>query len=135
MKLYIAGPMRGRRLHGFPEFFEAALRLREQGHVVYNPAEHDMAQGFDPSLPIDHEDQVFKLDLAKTLNHDAHLILRSDGLVLLPGWEDSVGARFEFVLAYHTGRDLFLFQGGELCSLSREEVEPLVKIVWGARAV
>jgi hypothetical protein len=106
--LYIAGPMRGQPLHGFPAFFRAALMLRALGHEVFNPAEVDMANGFNPAIAIDDPAQA-PFDLHETLRQDAHLILECDGIVLLPGWEGSSGANFERVLAHYTGKAIYYF--------------------------
>lgn len=107
MKLYLAGPMRGLPLYNFPAFFAAAIELRQRGYTVHNPAEHDMAEGFQPHKPLTAQEPVF--NLGDALNKDSHLILDSDGIVLLPDWEDSVGAKFERCLCAFTGRKVFLY--------------------------
>ena len=41
MKLYLSGPMRGFAEFNAPAFNVAAKRLREEGHEVNSPIEHD----------------------------------------------------------------------------------------------
>lgn len=105
MKLYIAGKMQGLPLYNFPAFFKAALALREQGINVINPAEKDMARGFDPGKPL--KDQDFSLE--ETLRQDFLDILHedTDGVVFLPGWQDSSGARDEYRIARRSGKHVY----------------------------
>jgi hypothetical protein len=109
LRLYIAGPMRGKKLYNFPLFFRTAIWLREEcGVDAVNPAEIDMAAGLDPSLPLDHPDQI-PFDIRETLRKDFLLILHSDGIVMLPGWEESLGASAERVVAQMSGRRVLFF--------------------------
>jgi hypothetical protein len=58
MKIYVAGPMRGIPEFNFPAFHDAAARLRNEGHVVFNPAERDIARhGVDISKGNDTGDE------------------------------------------------------------------------------
>ena len=78
----------------FPAFHEAAKDLRGRGFVVLNPAEHDEEQGFDSS-----RDTVETFDIANAMHWDISAILRSDAMVLLPGWETSKGVGIELTVA------------------------------------
>lgn len=104
MKLYLSGPMRGRRLHNFPLFFRAALELRERGHQVVNPAERDMAAGFDPS---NGDLAAQGIDVRQLFAHDFEDVLGCDAVVLLPEWDRSQGARAERVVAHFAGRHCY----------------------------
>ena len=106
MKIYIAGPMRGHELFNFPAFFKASLALRELGHDPINPAELDMAQGFDPGNP-DMEGQG--IDVKDLLAKDFRAILDADAVVFLPGWRKSTGARAERVVAHFSGTKCYSY--------------------------
>ena len=55
-KVYIAGPMRGKKLYNFPEFDRVGGILLSKGYKVYSPADLDREHGFDPwALPGDHD--------------------------------------------------------------------------------
>ncbi|MEM7311341.1 MAG: DUF4406 domain-containing protein [Planctomycetota bacterium] len=105
-RLYVSGPMRGRRLYNFPAFFKAAINLRLAGNEVINPAEKDMAAGLDPSRPLD--DQGF--DLGVWLRRDFQDVLDCDAIVLLPGWEQSKGACAERVVAQMAGKKIYYYE-------------------------
>lgn len=93
--LYIAGPMRGYVDHNFPAFFMAEGWLRAKGYEVLNPA-------LDPGVQPGWGWQDY-------LKYDLHTVLLSDGIALLPGWQDSQGATLEFRTARSVGievRDL-----------------------------
>lgn len=122
MKLYIAGPMRGQPLYNFPKFFEVALALRALGHEVVNPAEHDMAKGFNPALPMDHADQI-SFSMEDTLRSDFMAILKADGIVMLPGWEESSGARDEFHLASRAGRCIYYWNANRSALVAVQDVD------------
>lgn len=106
--VYLAGPMRDYKLFNFPAFFAAAIELRKMGYEVTNPAEYDMAMGMDPSLDVNDPDQVF-MDMDIILRQDFRQVLDADIIVFLPGWEASVGARAERVVAHYSGRTIYLY--------------------------
>lgn len=99
MKIYLAGPMRGVELFNFPAFMKAAMSLREQGHVVINPAERDIAIGFNPAEEMDSEHNAKVFKLGEAFEWDFDQIKRSDAIVLLPNWRSSKGVQAELVLA------------------------------------
>lgn len=108
MKIYLAGPMRGHKLYNFPAFFKAAIELRRQGHQVVNPAEVDMALGLNPGIPTDDPNQI-PFNIEEILRNDFEEVLKADAIVLLPGWEDSSGARDEHHIALRTGRKVLFW--------------------------
>lgn len=89
MKIYIAGRMTGLPDLGFAAFDAAAASLRAEGYEVVNPAERDRARGIGPSTPISQE--LYRQLLAA----DVSVLLECGGICLLPGWEESRGARLE----------------------------------------
>lgn len=95
MKLYLSGPMRGLAGLNFPAFHEAAALLRAAGHEVFNPAEQDEETGLDGT-----ELAGLRILLGADL---AWITSRAEGLVVLPGWEKSLGATAETATAWALG--------------------------------
>lgn len=95
MKIYIAGPMRGIPLGNFPAFDEASARWQEAGHTVASPASIDRAFGCDGQSQL-LTDPTF---IRRAITIDTVVILHSDAIALLPGWETSRGSAVELSLA------------------------------------
>lgn len=102
MRLYLAGPMSGIEQFNFPAFYEAAATLRAAGHDIVSPAEMDADDGIDGEAMASEDGDATKLSLtwAQLLSRDV-LILGDetehavDGIVFLPGWTASRGAKLE----------------------------------------
>ncbi len=99
--VYIAGPMRGYDQFNFPSFDAAAAKLRADGWIVLNPAEHDRESGFDETL-----NNLDGFDMRKAFRWDMNAILRSDAIYMLPGWEKSSGATIEKQVAEFVGSEV-----------------------------
>lgn len=84
--------MRGIPEYNFPAFHRAAGILRSHGHTVWSPAERDEAAHRDPN-------KVGELPLKVYMADDLKAVCESEALVLLPGWETSVGANLEVGVA------------------------------------
>ena len=94
---YLAGPMSGVPKFNIPLFDEVAARLRGAGYKIVSPAELDS--------PTTRARCAASLDGAPIpelgtwgdfLSRDVKLVAdRVDGIILLPGWERSRGARLE----------------------------------------
>lgn len=98
--LYLAGPMRGIPEWNHPAFHVATERLRERGYVVFNPAEFDLEQGFNPTANGSTEG----FDLRSALKADLSWICdNAEGIALLPAWEASLGVAAEMALAKALG--------------------------------
>lgn len=114
MNIYLAGPMRGLRSFNFPAFNAAATWLRNRHYVVFNPAEHDTKNGFDPITEdlTGNEDLAARgFDLRKALAVDLdYVALHADAVAVLPGWERSSGARAEVALAHALGLPVVPFE-------------------------
>ena len=102
MKVYLAGPMRGIPEFNFPAFNDAAELLRSKGHEVFSPAEADMERhGVDISSgnTTGCEDTAAKehgFSLREALGIDlAWICAHAEAIALLPGWENSKGAKAE----------------------------------------
>lgn len=79
-RTYLAGPMSGLPDDNYPAFHAAAGALRAIGQVVESPAENPK-----PGVP------TWENYLRAALTQ----MLRCDSILLLPGWEESRGARLE----------------------------------------
>lgn len=117
MKIYVAGPMRGKPDFNFPAFDKASRFLRRLGHTVFNPADRDRAaHGPDigKSLDGDLGDAVQKgFNLREALAADMKFIAEeADAIWMLEGWETSLGARAEHALA--TALNLRIFYDCDL---------------------
>lgn len=105
MRIYLAGPMRGKPDRNYPAFYRAATILRGCGHEVFNPAESQFnALPVDTPLPEDYNNPARR----EALNFDlAWIALHADAVALLPGWHDSKGARAERATAEAIGLKIF----------------------------
>jgi len=88
-RIYIAGTMTGVPEHNFPAFHAAAGRLRQAGWDVVNPAENFGGQT--------------DLTRATYLRADVALLVTCNAIAMLSGWEDSKGAKLEYLLARELG--------------------------------
>jgi hypothetical protein len=89
---YISGPMRGIPDFNYPLFNEVAASLREAGFKVLNPAEN-----FDGDQTLSISDYMYQ-DLCQ--------LMGADVVLMLPGWQDSEGARVEYMVAKSLGLDI-----------------------------
>jgi Domain of unknown function (DUF4406) len=103
MKIYLSGPMRGLPDHNFPAFMVAAEELRECGHEVFNPAEHDDEHCINGQFCFH---VALLADLTWICNH-------AEAIVLLPGWATSRGVAAEIATAVAIG--LPIHSVAELC--------------------
>ena len=97
--------MRGYPKFNFDAFDAAALDLRTQGLTVFNPADMDRASGFDGSSYPD----LTGFNVDDCIRHDVEAILKSDSVVVLPGWEKSIGVQSEISVARWAGREVFRY--------------------------
>lgn len=88
-RIYISGPMTGYPDCNFAAFHGAAERLARAGWKVFNPAENF---GGRKDLP---REAYLRLDLA--------MLAQCEAIALLPGWEDSRGAKLEYAVARELG--------------------------------
>lgn len=117
-RIYLAGPMSGIKNFNFPAFHRAAAILRAEGHSVFNPAERDIERhgGVDISATNATGDQAqaakeHGFSLREALADDTAFICReADAIAMLPGWENSKGARAEHALAFALGHTIIYLQ-------------------------
>jgi hypothetical protein len=98
-RIYIACSMKGHDDFNFPLFFQAEEFLASQGYDVVNPAQLDIDAGF----PLERLKQLSETEFKEFLNgatkRDLDALQGCDGIVMLPGWESSKGARAEKAVA------------------------------------
>lgn len=99
--IYLSGPMTGLPELNYPLFNRVAAKLRSQGHIVYNPAEYQ----YHGEFPIR---QAFA-------EYTAFICNRADTIVLLEGWENSLGVSAELALAKNCKLDIIVYH--EMVSL------------------
>lgn len=119
LKLYLAGPMRGKPYFNFPAFREARESLRAAGYVVSCPAERDALAGFEPDpagLSLDG------WNAREALTWDASQVLAADAIALLDGWQASQGAGWEVTAAQMAG--IPVYAASELIAAHAEHREP-----------
>lgn len=112
-RIYLAGPMSGLPQFNFPAFYAAAKRLREIGFDVVSPAELDdeiTAKAALASAEGKPQDQ--SLTWGDFLARDVKLIADGgiNGIVFLPNWFKSRGARLEATVGLLSGSDFKFYE-------------------------
>lgn len=111
---YLCGPMSGYPRFNFPAFQEAAKALREKHFIrVISPAEIDTPE--DYAFAMESKDgnmaRAHK-SWGQFLGRDIALIAdKCQGIVMLPGWLGSKGARLEVALGLLLGLKFKLYFG------------------------
>jgi hypothetical protein len=103
MKIYLAGPMSGYPQFNFPLFYKAAAQLRADGWNVVSPAELDADTDAEipetalASVSGSHKDLVPGHTWGSLLARDVKMLADDgiQGIVFLPDWQKSRGARLE----------------------------------------
>jgi len=112
-KLYLAGPMSNYPAFNYPAFFKAAKELRDAGYDIVSPAENDSPEVLKKILA--SPDGKLNLDLPSWgdfLSKDVKLVADIvEGVVTLPGWEKSRGARLESFVCHLTKKPLYVYVG------------------------
>ena len=93
--VYVAGPMTGLPDFNYPAFREAEVALRVYGHEVLNPIEAENWNATGKPMP-----------WGWYMRHAIRMVLRAEGIALLPGWERSRGARLEWQIGSELGLDI-----------------------------
>lgn len=87
MRLYVAGPVTGRINYNQDSFEIAKKQLEKSGHEVIIP--HDYIEK--------------DMDWTTAMRVSITLLLRCEGVALLPDWKTSKGAAIEWGVAYDLG--------------------------------
>lgn len=101
-RIYLSGPMTGLPDFNYPAFHAQAVRLRELGFDVENPAENPAQETWQ---------EYMRWAMAQ--------MLTCDTIALLPGWADSRGATLERYMASQIGMTIVTatsIQGERQCA-------------------
>lgn len=105
---YLSGPMAGYPEHNFPAFQKAMEELEESGVLIRSP--HKMKPPM--ANPTDQD----------YLAHDfAQMCMRCDGIILLQGWPQSVGARAELEIAMTLKWPVYYYEDWTLYDMNRRD--------------
>lgn len=113
---YLAGPMTGVPFDNIPLFERAAKDLRENHDLtIISPIELDDKSAVSEVLAGRKEtlNDVTDTSWGEVLGRDVTLIADGcTGIVFLPGWAESRGARLEAVVGLLCGHDFALYLDG-----------------------
>lgn len=112
MKYYLAGPMSYIPKFNFPAFFAAEKQLKEQGFDIQLPADMDDPKCVaDAMASVDGAPGPRTMTWGQCLAKDVELIAdHVQGIVFLPNWQRSRGARLEAFVGILCNREFALFQ-------------------------
>ena len=99
-RIYITGPMSGYPGFNYDAFDRAEEQLAASGYEPVSPADPTQLDQDDPdelAPGVSYED---------CLAQAVEKLLSADAVALLPGWEDSHGARLEVALARRRGMEI-----------------------------
>lgn len=84
-EIYISGPITGIQDLNRPAFNNVATQLKEKGYIPINPLD----------IFTEEEQKLLTWDMA--MRSDIKHLLPCGACVMLPGWQGSTGAVFEFI--------------------------------------
>lgn len=82
--IFVSGPMSGVAGYNLPRFRKAAVDLESVGFEVVNPGRRGVIPGYS---------------WVSYMRDSIRDLIDCDGVALLDGWEQSEGAKLEFVIA------------------------------------
>lgn len=131
IKYYLAGPMSGLPQHNVPMFEWAAEYLRDKGYDIVSPAELDGSK-FRDIVMQDETGEDTNVGAGKTIEgntwgdllaRDVKLIAdECGGIILLPGWQKSKGARLEAFVALQCGHPAAELIEGLVCKTLPQDI-------------
>jgi hypothetical protein len=128
MKYYLAGPMSGVPQHNLPLFYKVAKELRDKGYKIISPAELDddevvkaALNDLNGDIHVGNGSKIAGYTWGDFLARDVKVVAdMCDGIILLPNWEKSKGARLECFVAVSCGYPMLEYRGGELWPIDNE---------------
>ncbi len=138
---YLSGPMRGIPQYNFPAFNRIAKLLRGQGYRVISPAELDsdavrvIAENSRDGCECDRDGHMAGATPGDILGRDVKILHDlTQGIIFMPGWERSRGARLEAFTALLQQDFAFLHWDDNVemaFSISRRSVQDAIHAAWG----
>lgn len=126
MKYYLAGPMSGIPQFNFPLFDQAASQLRDSGYEIISPAELDDTETRAQALASpDGNPGKSNRTWGDFLSRDVKIVAdQVQGVIFLPRWYTSRGARLEGYVGLTCGHEFLLYypKSRELVRLSPQFV-------------
>ena len=105
--IYLSGPMTGYVAFNRPMFDKVAAELREMDYFVIVPGEGETYDSVELAAQ-----KVGRKKIEFYLSRDIDYIQEmADAVVVLPGWEDSAGAKLEVAVAQALGIPCFWRSG------------------------
>jgi hypothetical protein len=108
---YIAGPMSGIKEYNYPAFQKALEDFTSFGVHVLSPH-----APFANDKEEVHESRTYEWYIRTSLR----MLLRADGIVLLPGWTQSKGARREADIAMDLKYPVWFYDFNDITSMDRQ---------------
>ena len=102
MAWYIAGPMRGLPNSNFDTFIEARENLRSRGYDIICPVETSFQIYGEPV-------QATDTNFAEAMEQCFRSVVECEGIIVLPGWGRSEGARAELLVATMLGKPVYAY--------------------------
>jgi hypothetical protein len=137
MKWYLAGPMSGIPQFNFPAFIDAAVALRARGYEIVSPAELDssevqVAAMASPTGELDAEAKIAGETWGQILARDVQIVSDEvQGIIFLPNWQKSRGARLEAFVGLLCGHQFSEFYEPDgVRSISPREVANHIHAQW-----
>lgn len=87
LEIYVSGPITGMENLNRPAFSHISNQLQQKGYTPVNPLD----------FFTDEEQKVLTWDMA--MRSDVKHLLPCGACIMLPGWQNSAGATFEFITA------------------------------------
>lgn len=122
-RIYVAGPMTGKPDFNFAAFHVAAMNLEEQGWEAVNPAQLDYDAGYSLERLNKLTPAEFQEFLKGAVKRDLDAIQTCQAIAMLPGWENSKGAKAELAVAQWLGLDEVYLDGAKQPYNSDERAE------------
>lgn len=108
---YLAGKMSGIPAFNFPAFDLHAHVLRDAGYVIVSPAEldHEKERAAALASPDGNPSGPHSKPRLGCLRRDLEYVLHDNclGVICMPGWVDSAGARWETDACQRAGRPIY----------------------------